>query len=229
MIRITSDHKDHHIIINKVSVLCVKYLNHALMKYFPYLSSSKTCSLLLFFLCPVLFAFGQTFKTARSEITVSGIAREKPWSMTADKSEGLMNLIFRDGKLSGVSSLSISINVNELKSKNSKMDQRAYRALKAYPYDKIAFLGKIFTLRDRGDNMYLLNVEGNLNIGGITKIASVPVNIKVNDDGTLTCYGSKEVNMSEFNVAIKDTEARMMRLNDKIQISFELTLNEASP
>ena len=196
------------------------------MKHFPISFSGKRSGVLFFFLLQAFAASSQIFEVVKADITVNGIAREKAWSMTTHTADGSTDLVFRDGKPVGVKSLRFSLNVADLKSKNIKMDQRAYKALKKYPYNRIQFVGKVMKLTAVGPNNYILLTEGNLNIGGITQIASLLVNVIINSDGTIVCTATKEVKRSDFKIILQPAEERIMKINDTVQIDFKLTLTQ---
>lgn len=198
------------------------------MRPFLFTNSGKCYGLLIIFFLQPFFASSQTFELAKADITVRGIAREKPWSMTTSTAEGITDLIIRDGKLTGVQLLNFSINVTDLKSGNVRMDQRAYKALKSYPYDRVQFSGKFMNVTQIGPKSYILLTDGNLYIGGITQIASLTVQIDLNEDGTLSCSGTKEIKLSDFNVGLRPMEQNVMRLGDSVQINFQLVLNRTS-
>jgi polyisoprenoid-binding protein YceI len=169
-------------------------------------------------------ASSQTYRVSRAVITVEGTAREKAWSMKSQTAEGSARLLFRNDKLKEVSALNLSIPVGELKSENAAMDQRAYKALKRYPYDQIRFSGKIMELTETGADTYLLSAEGNLQIAGITRVVTMMVDVRVNGDGTLIGTGTKEIKRSDFDIRLLPAEERLMTLSDRLRVNFQLTL-----
>lgn len=195
------------------------------MKYFSALFG-KHIIFSVFLLAISLDARSQNYEIDKTIITVEGSAREKPWSMKAHRAAGSADLVIHDEQLIEVRSLMFSMDVADLKSESPKMDRRAAKALKAYPYSRIQFLGKIMKVTRIGTNNYLLLVDGNLFIGGITQISSLSVIIEVKEDGTIVCSGSKALNLDDFNVSLTPAEQRIMRLGDKVQLRFEVTLRK---
>ncbi|SKB63856.1 Polyisoprenoid-binding protein YceI [Daejeonella lutea] len=172
-----------------------------------------------------LAATSQTFHVSKADISVTGTAREKSWSMKTNTAQGSANLLFKDGKLAQVRSLNLSIPVGELKSDNPRMDARAYKGLKMYPYDRIRFAGKTMKLSGSGTGSYRLFTEGNLQIAGITQVAILLVDIQVNNDGTLTGRGTTEIKRSDFDIRLLAAEEAVMSLSDVIRVDFQLTLS----
>lgn len=195
------------------------------MRLFRLTSAALFYGSLLVLMLPALTASSQTFGLTKADISVGGVARDKAWSMKTQTAEGSANVLFRNDKLIDISSLSLSIPVGGLKSDNAAMDQRAYKGLKRYPYDRIRFAGKIMKLTASGAGTYRLLTEGNLQIAGITRVASLLVNIRVNSDGTITGSGTTEIKRSDFEIRLLPAEETLMRLSDVIQVDFQLTLS----
>lgn len=187
--------------------------------------SPLSYSLLFIVMLQAFSASSQTFIVSRAALTVEGRAREKAWSMKSERAEGSARLLFSDNKLKEVSTLNLSIPVGGLRSENQGMDQRAYKALKRYPYDQIRFSGKIMQLSETGPGTYMLSAEGNLQIAGITRVVNLPVNVRVNSDGTMRGTGTKEIKRSVFDIKLLPAEERIMRLEDILLVHFDLTLS----
>lgn len=185
-------------------------------------------TLFLLILSPLIGA-GQTFQAYESSISIQGTARENPWEMTAPKADCSIVLTLREGRIVNASSLNFILQVRDLKSDYAKMDNRAYKALKSYPHDKIRFTGKKnTTISEIGSNSYMLTAEGNLSIAGITQVALIRVNITVNADGSLTCQGNHKILRSSFKVTLPADEERIMRISDEVLMRFDIRLKKST-
>jgi polyisoprenoid-binding protein YceI len=196
------------------------------MKLTPVQKSPLFYSLLFLLMLQAFGASSQTYTVSRASITVEGTAREKAWSMKSQRAEGSAKVLFRDNRLKSVSALHLSIPVGELKSGNAAMDQRAYKALKRYPYDQIRFSGKIMKLSETGPGRYLLSAEGNLQLAGITRVSTLMVDVQLNGNGTLTGTGAQEIKRSDFDIRLLPAEEKLMTLSDTLRVQFQLTLSK---
>lgn len=121
-----------------------------------------------------------------------------------------------------IQSLNFSVAVKDLKGDNDLMNKRAYKALKAYPYSDITYTGKLFTISHARSNKYLIKTEGNLRIGGVTHAVSIPATLVMNDDGTMSCTGSKSLKMSDYKIKLPEVLVKNMNIQNTVIIDFKL-------
>ena len=132
-----------------------------------------------------------------TQIKVSGTSNLHDWTMMAKSFVCEGKFVTKGGVLQDVSSLSFSLPVTNLKSKEDLMDTRAHKTLKASKFDKITFKLIEATVVPK---QKVINAIGNLTIGGVTNKVSLQTTYLINADETITCKGSKMVKMSDFNI-----------------------------
>lgn len=170
----------------------------------------------------------QNFSASDGKILILGTSNTRSWSMQTEKLDCKATISLSKGKLK-ISSLTFYVRVEDLKGHNSLMNTYAYKALKAYPYENIIYKGVYFTTSPEDENNFIIKIEGNLTIAGVTQIKSLLVKAHVDEKGNIICIGSTDINMSDFKVQIPPHEKRRMEVGDEVILSFEISLNPGVP
>ncbi len=157
-----------------------------------------------------------------STIKVFGTSNLHDWNMTAGTftCEGMLKV--KDGELQDVSSLSFSLPVTNLKSKEDLMDTRAYKSLKAAEFSKITFKLKDATMLPQQK----LKATGSLTIAGVTKEVVITSAYVMNSDDTITFKGSKAFKMSDHNIKAPSFMLGALKTGNDITIDILLKLKK---
>ncbi len=146
-----------------------------------------------------------TYKIKRTKdvaVVLQGSSTLHDWHMDAKDASGEAQFAFKPGsktELVSVNSLSFSVRAEDLKSDSKALDKNAYKALKTDKYKEIRYTLTSSTLIPEAKG-YLLKSVGKLTIAGVTKDVSLDVHCVPNSDGTVTCYGTYKLNMTDYNV-----------------------------
>jgi len=154
-------------------------------------------------------------------IRIDGTSTIHNWEMTSNQAD-LKASFETDGAGNPVklSSLTVNIPAESLKSGKGAMDKNAYTSLKT---DKNKLI--TFQLTSATINGKTIETKGNLTIAGTTKPIDLQVTIEMQGDGSLKCKGTKKIIMSEFNVEPPSFMFGSVKTGDEITLLFEIILS----
>lgn len=157
-----------------------------------------------------------------SQIKVFGTSNIHDWNMTASTftCEGIFKV--KDGELQDLTSLTFSLPVTNLKSKEDLMDTRAYKALNATEFNKITFKLKEASVIPQQK----LKVTGTLTISGVSKEVVMLTSYVMNSDETITCKGSKVIKMSDHNIKAPSFMMGALKTGNDVTIDVLLKLKK---
>ena len=133
--------------------------------------SILTCGLLFFGITVLAQSIYKV--SPNSSIKVIGTSNIHDWDMKANAFVCEGNFDFKGNQLLDVKSLSFSLPITNLKSKESLLNTRAYKALKAEQFSKITFK---LTSATVVASQKLIKSTGNLTIGGVTNVVTLNSN-----------------------------------------------------
>ena len=169
-----------------------------------------------------LTSYGQNRYTQAntSRISISGTSTMHDWTMTSDKAT--YDAVFEinsQGDPLQLTSLTVSVPAESLKSEKSGMDKNAYSALKTDKNKQITF--QLASSRIDGKT---IKCVGNLTIAGTTKQIEVDVAFTILSDGSIQCKGSKKLAMKDYNVEPPSFMFGTVTTGNEITISFDVVL-----
>jgi len=152
------------------------------------------------------------------------------WEMDAKKATGEARFQFltnQELEIESVKSLTFKMAVKDLQSDSKGLDKNAYKALKSDKYKDIYYNLSSSTLS--GENgTYLLKTNGKLTIAGITKEIVMEVHIVLNKNQTITCKGSYELKMTDFEVIPPSFMMGMMKTGDAATLDFTVVYKKVT-
>ena len=168
-------------------------------------------------------------KAFNSEVKVLGTSNLHDWTMKGSdltcEAQFTVNTasIFQILSLNG---LTFSMPVNNLKSGESLLNTRAYKALNAEKYPNIHFKLLSASIIPQGNSRYQIKATGVLTISGQSREVTMLVNSSILADRTVLVTGSKKIKMSEFGIKPPSFMLGALRTGDEVTIDFTLKLNE---
>lgn len=195
--------------------------NHKLTRYIAHISVSAF--LMIAGLTNVVNAQTNYTIAPGSQITVAGTSNLHDWTMDASKFSCDGKLTVAGGQLKDINSLAFVLPVKNLKSKESLMDSRAYKAMNEESYDKMSFKLTDATVVE---GQKLVKVTGNLTISGVTKAISLQANYTVATDESVTFKGSKAIKMSDFKIKAPQFMMGALKTGDDLTINIVLKLKK---
>lgn len=170
-------------------------------------------------------AYSQTpYKiVATSHIKVSGTSNLHDWVMKAESFTCEGKFEVKGGVLKDITSLSFSLPVTNLKSNESLLDKRAYKALKSAEFSKIIFK---LTSATVNSSQKTIAISGNLSIAGVTNQINLQSTYVVNADDSITCKGSKTIKMSDYKIKAPSFMLGTLKTGDAVTIEILLKLKK---
>jgi polyisoprenoid-binding protein YceI len=173
---------------------------------------------------PALQLCGQSqYKIAPSpqvSIKLSGTSAFHRWEMHTNDFKGKAQFVF-DPTLVSLDSLSFRLPVQNLKSGKKKLDKSAYKALKTDVHKNIIYRLTSSQVMDEKDEKYYIRTWGNLTVAGITKEIAMNVLCTVNPDASITCTGSEDLKMTDYQV---EPPKFMGTLNSGDDVTLDFTI-----
>jgi polyisoprenoid-binding protein YceI len=167
----------------------------------------------------------QNYTATQGEILVLGTANTRSWSLQTQDLDCQATITVSEDKLK-ISSLRFAVKAEDLKGHNVWMNTWVYKALKAYPFENIIYKGVLFTASTESENNFIIKIEGNLTIAGVTRITPLLVKATVDAQGNILCTGSTAIKMSDFKVQLPPSENRRMEVGDEVIMSFAIELHQ---
>ncbi len=169
-------------------------------------------------------ASGQNYSTTQGDILVLGTANTRSWSLQTQNLDCKADIAVNGDQMK-ISSLAFIVKVENLQGHNVWMNRWVYKALKAYPFENIIYKGVLFTASPEGENNFVIKIDGNLTIAGVTKITPILVKARVDENGNIICSGSTALKMSDFKVQLPPSEKRRMEVGDEVILTFAVDLH----
>lgn len=171
-----------------------------------------------------IMGYGQSIYNVKDsegfDIKLKGTSSLHDWEMDAPSTTGKAQFIFNpNGELVSIKSLSFTLQVTDLKSDKSGLDQKAYEALKSDKYKEIRYQLTSSTISPAKES-YLIKSKGNLTVSGVTKEIHMDVRCVRNEDGTVTSKGSYQLNMTDYQVEPPSFMWGAMKTGDAITLDF---------
>ena len=171
--------------------------------------------------------FGQSFKMDNSsEIIVEGTSNIHDWEMKANSKTGLVTITTEEGKLTGISSLKVTVPAESLDSGKSGMDKNAYKALDTKKYKNIEFqLKEVKNIEAKAGDTYQVEGLASLKISGVTKQVPVEFTVKLNGN-KLQINGKQLINMTHFKVDPPTAMFGTITTGEELTIKFKSTFTK---
>ncbi|MEJ7779602.1 MAG: YceI family protein [Daejeonella sp.] len=159
-----------------------------------------------------------------SKITVTGTSNIHAWTMTASSfnSDGILTL--EGQQLRDLQSLSFSLPVTNLKSKEDLMDTRAYKALKGDQFSRITFKLTEATVIP---SQKLIKATGNLTIAGKTNLVTIHSNYSLSGD-EITFKGSRSIKMNDYGIKAPSFMLGALKTGNDVTIDILLKLKKSN-
>jgi len=152
-------------------------------------------------------------------IKVLGSSNVHDWVMTSTTMESSGSFDLDGHKLHA---FTLHLAFTSLKSEHASMDDRTYKAVNAKKFPDISYKLTSAAVTPGGKNTYQINAKGNLTIGGVTQPVSIDVTAVVNADKTITCAGSKKIQLTDYSIKPPTFMLGAMKVYNDLTIQFNL-------
>ncbi|WP_178984831.1 YceI family protein [Winogradskyella helgolandensis] len=171
-------------------------------------------------------ASSQTYSlnNSSSVLEVHGTSSLHDWVLETEKQSG--KIVITNSEELEISSLSISVQAESLKSGKSSMDKNTYKALNTDDHKTMDFnLSSVKNVEKLSDNSFKVSASGKMTISGVTKTISIDMTVKIDGD-KVTLDGEKSFKMTDFGIDPPKALLGTIKTGDAIKIVFKSVLNK---
>lgn len=161
-------------------------------------------------------------ESADTYLKVSGSSNIHDWTMASSTLESQGTFISEGDNLSTIRAFTFQFAVKSLKSEHETMDERMNKAVNADKFPTVSYKlsSVVVTVIQKG--RYLLKTKGDLTFAGQTQSITMDVDARVNADNTITCSGSKKIQLTAFGVKPPSYMLGTMKVYNDLTILFNL-------
>lgn len=170
-------------------------------------------------------AFSQSVEytsTGDSYVTVKGTSSLHDWEL---HSETLMSeAVFTtgdEGDLESLESVVFILETTTLESERSRLQRMAHEELDAENHPEITFRSNGDGTVEANGEEYQVTAIGDLSISGVTRQVSVEATCIAGDE-ELVCAGTKDLNMTDFDVDPPTLMLGTIRTHDEVTVEFRM-------
>ena len=118
---------------------------------------------------------------------------------------------------------------NDVSEKDRREIMRAMndQVLEVSRFPDIAFESRQVSGMQIGESLYVLKIEGDLFLHGVTRRQSVSVNVVPTDD-KLRAYGEFSIKQADFKIKIVSVAGGALKVKDELKISFDVNAKKDS-
>lgn len=150
------------------------------------------------------------------DLRIAGTSTLHDWEMTSTTATGSMSAAEQGGKLTAISSLTVSMPAESIKSGKNGMDKKAYEALKTGKNKNIVFTLKSAT---KSGNTWTLN--GTFNIAGTNKDVAIKVQ-ETYSGGSFGLTGTYSFKLTEYGIKPPTAMMGTIKTGNDVKMTFNV-------
>jgi len=154
---------------------------------------------------------------AKSNFSVSGTSTLHDWTMKSETATGSANLTVTGSKLDKITSLTITLPAETIKSEKKSMDKVAYEALKTKANKNIKYVLKSATKV----NETTWNLTGTYTIAGVAQELKTQVKTSVTN-GTVSLQGSNKITFKQFGMKSPTAMLGTIKTGEDLTVKFNV-------
>ncbi|HEY2583884.1 MAG TPA: YceI family protein [Mucilaginibacter sp.] len=187
----------------------------------------KILSLVVGLISSINIAIAQdNYSLSTQVVTINGTSNLHGWHENVEKVTGKIEVKQNADKSLSLQGLSIIVNVNSIKSDESGMNSRTYKALKADKFPEITFaLIEPLANIPAGAKAHSASAIGHLTIAGVTRSIIIPVKITLDEDKKITVDGVQQVKMTDYGIDPPTALLGMLKTGDVVIIDFKTSFS----
>ncbi|HKL34806.1 MAG TPA: YceI family protein, partial [Salegentibacter sp.] len=140
--------------------------------------------------------------------------------------KGGATITTEDGKLTGISTLQVTVPAESLDSGKGGMDKNAYKALDTDEYKNIEFkLDEVKKIEAQGSDSYKVNGLATLKIKGQSRQVPVDFILKINGN-KIQINGKQNINMTDYKVDPPTAMFGTITTGEDLTIKFNSTFSK---
>jgi polyisoprenoid-binding protein YceI len=188
-------------------------------------------SILLFFSLLLLAATVNAqskFSTKSFQLTINGTSNVHDWTSKATNVVVTGDFGLNNTTLEKINAASVKVKTNSLKSTKDSdlMDGRTHSTLKADKYPEITYVfTKVLSVQQSGSET-IMNITGNLTLGGVTKPTDLTLRIKTLPGGDVEVKGTRKILMSNHGIKPPSFMLGAMKVGDEVTLTYDVILKK---
>lgn len=177
------------------------------------------------------FAVGPIDMQPESRLWISGTSTVRAFECQARAFDAKLESTGKaavDALLAGekiVSSVEVTVPVEQLDCRNGTMNEHMRKALKAAQHPTVVFRVDGYELARSTDGV-AVTLNGTLTLGGVEKPITVNAQAKPGENGTLLVSGTREVRMTEFGLKPPTLMLGTLKVDERIKVGFDVILKD---
>ena len=166
-----------------------------------------------------------------TKLWIDGDSSMHAWTCTAERMETTSDVSpAKAGEVPAVRSLSVPVQVKDLKCGNGTMEDKLRDALHDKKTPRIEYaLTSIEPLPGAVGGAQKLKAQGQLTVAGKTRSVTMVVSASVQPDGTVVAKGALPLLMTDFGVDPPSAMLGLMKTADRVWVKFELHTRATLP
>lgn len=169
------------------------------------------------------------FSTKSFQLTVNGTSNMHDWTSKATNVFVSGDFGLNNTTLEKINAATVKVQTKSLKSTKDSdlMDGRTHSTLKADKFPEITYVfTKVVSVQQNGTET-IMNINGNLTLGGVTKPTDLTLRIKALANGDLEVKGTRKIRMSNHGIKPPSFMLGAMKVGDEVTLTYDVILKKA--
>ena len=175
--------------------------------------------------CNSLVAQESRVVLSESKLTVFGTSNLHDWEIQAKAMSGKSTLAIEASDLKAIKSLDFAVEVEQLKSGKSGMDDNTFKALKSKTYKNITYkLVNVAKITEASGGNFTVETQGDLTIAGATKRINQTFLVKLVGK-KIIFSGKQKIDMTLYGVEPPTALMGTIKTGKDVVVDFKVTYN----
>ena len=162
---------------------------------------------------------------AESNLKVLGTSNLHDWEINAKAMSGKASLAIEANDLKAIKNLDFSVEVEQLKSGKSGMDNNTFKALNSKTYKNINFkLVSVTKISEKSENNFTIETQGDLTISGVTKRINQTFAVKLVGKKAIFS-GKTKIDMTVYGVKPPTALMGTIKTGKDVTVDYKVTYN----
>lgn len=151
------------------------------------------------------------------------------WSSKATSVIVTGDFALNNTTLEKINAATVKVQTKSLKSTKDSdlMDGRTHSTLKADKFPEITYVfTKVLSVQQNGAET-IMNISGNLTLGGVTKPTDLTLRIKTLANGDIEVKGTRKILMSNHGIKPPSFMLGAMKVGDEVTLVYDVILKKA--
>lgn len=162
---------------------------------------------------------------AESKLKVLGTSNVHDWEIEAKGMNGKATMTIDAGDLKAIKSLDFTVEVEQLKSGKSGMDNNTYKALNSKTHKTINFkVTNVSKITEASAGSFTVETQGDLTISGVTKKINQTFAVKIVGKKAIVS-GKTKIDMTTYSVKPPTALMGTIKTGKDVTVDFKVTYN----